>query len=72
MFDSLRPYGLWPTRLFYPWDSPGKNIGMVTISFSRDLADPEIEPASLTSSALAGGFFTTVPSGNLLRANQAD
>ena len=24
-----------------------------------DLPDPEIEPASLTASALAGGFFTT-------------
>ena len=26
---------------------------------SGDLPDPGIEPASLTSSALAGGFFTT-------------
>ena len=25
MSDSLWPYGLWPTRLLYPWDSPGKN-----------------------------------------------
>ena len=23
--DSLRPYGLQPTRLLCPWDSPGKN-----------------------------------------------
>ena len=30
-----------------PFPSPG------------DLPDPEIEPASLTSPALAGGFFTT-------------
>ena len=28
MFDSLRPHGLWPTRLLCPWDSPGKNTGM--------------------------------------------
>ena len=21
------PHGLWPTRLFCPWDSPGKNTG---------------------------------------------
>ena len=28
-----------------------------------DLPDPGIEPTSLTSSALAGGFFTTEPSG---------
>jgi len=26
--------------------------------------DPEIKPASLTSPALAGRFFTTAPSGN--------
>ena len=24
--DSVRPYGLQPTRLLRPWDSPGKNI----------------------------------------------
>ena len=29
-----------------------------------DLPNPEIKPVSLASSALAGGFFTTVPSGN--------
>ena len=22
------PYGLWPTRLLCPWDSPGKNTGV--------------------------------------------
>ena len=27
--------------------------------FSRDLLNPEIEPASPVSPALAGGFFTT-------------
>ena len=24
----LRPHGLKPTRFIYPWDSPGKNIGV--------------------------------------------
>ena len=28
MSDSLRPYELQPSRLFYPWDSPGKNTGV--------------------------------------------
>ena len=32
---SLRPHGLQPTRLLYPWDSPGKNTGVVAITFSR-------------------------------------
>ena len=26
--DSLRPHGLWPTRLLRPWDFPGKNTGV--------------------------------------------
>ena len=26
--SSLRHHGLWPTRLPYPWDSSGKNIGV--------------------------------------------
>ena len=26
--NSLRPHGLWPTRLLCPWDFPGKNTGV--------------------------------------------
>ena len=26
--DSLQPHGLQPTRLLYPWNSPGKNNGV--------------------------------------------
>ena len=29
--DSVRPYGLQPTRLHCPWDSPGKNTGVAVI-----------------------------------------
>ena len=25
--DSLRPHGLYPTRLLYPWNFPGKSTG---------------------------------------------
>ena len=28
MSNSLQPHGLYPTRLFCPWDSPGKNNGV--------------------------------------------
>ena len=28
MSDSLQPYGLQPTRLLCPWNSPGKNTGV--------------------------------------------
>ena len=29
MSDSVRPHGQQPTRLCHPWDSPGKNTGVV-------------------------------------------
>ena len=38
--DSLRPHGLWPTRLLSPWDSPGKNTGEGCISCSRGSSQP--------------------------------
>ena len=25
---TLQPYGLWPSRLLCPWDSPGKDTGV--------------------------------------------
>jgi len=28
MYDSVQPHGQQPTRLFCPWDSPGKNTGV--------------------------------------------
>ena len=28
MSDSLRPHGLWPSRLLCPWDFPGKSTGV--------------------------------------------
>ena len=70
VFDSLLSQGLKPARLLYPWNFPGKNPGVSFPVFSRqeycllfpfpgDLSDPGIEPASLVSPSLAGGFFTT-------------
>ena len=38
--DSLWPHGLQPTRLFCPWNFPGKNTGVVVISFSRGSSQP--------------------------------
>ena len=58
--DSLRPHGLQPARLLCPWDSPGKNIlEWVAMPPSGDLPNPGIEPISVMSPELAGGFFTT-------------
>ena len=59
---SLSPNGLWPGRLLCPWDSPGKNTGVVLAFHSPgDLPYTGIESMSLMSLALAGGFFTTEP-----------
>ena len=44
MSDSLRPYGLYS-----PWNSPGKNTGMDSLSLLQgDLPNPGIEPRSPT------------------------
>ena len=60
MSDSLRPHGLQPGRLLRPWNSPSKNTGLGCHALLRgDLPNPGIKPASLTSPALAGEFFTT-------------
>ena len=56
------------TRLLCPWDSPGSNIGVgCHFLLQGNLPDPGIEPAS---PALAGGFFTTEPSGSPLGYNR--
>ena len=46
MCYSLLPYGLQPTRPLCPWDSPGRNTGVVAISYSRGSSPTRIEPAS--------------------------
>ena len=56
MYDSLQPHS--PPRHLCPWDSPGKNTWMDCRALLQDLPDPGIEPISLTSPALADGFFT--------------
>ena len=40
MSDSLQPYGLQPTRLLCPWNSPGKILERVAISFSLGSSQP--------------------------------
>ena len=57
----LWPCGLWPTRLFCPWGSPGKNTGVGCHALLQGIFPTQglIEPTSLMSSALAGMFFTT-------------
>ena len=40
-------------------DSPGKKTGMGYCAHPTGSPDPGIKPTSLTSPAVAGGFFTT-------------
>ena len=47
--DFLRPHGLWPTRFLCPWNSPGKNTGVVAISFSRGSLQTEPQGKPLFS-----------------------
>ena len=54
------PHGLEPTRLLCPWDFLGENTGVgCYFLLWGNLPNPGIEPVS----PLAGGFFTTEPSG---------
>ena len=54
----LWPPGLQPARLLCPWDFPGKNTGVVAISFSRG----SYRPRDWTHvSCIGGRFFTAEP-----------
>ena len=58
MSDSLQPRGQQPARLLHPWNFPGKNAGVSSHFFlPGDLPNPGMEPVSLESPELAGGFF---------------
>ena len=62
--DSLWPCGLQPTSLLSLRDFPRQEYWSgLPFPPSEDLPKPAIEPLSLASSALAGGFFTTDPLG---------
>ena len=57
------PWTVYPTRLLCPGDYPSKILDLVAIPSPGDLPDLMVEPMSLASPALAGGFLTTVPPG---------
>ena len=63
LFDSLRPYGLWPSRPLCPWDSPGKNGVGCHALLQGNLPDPGIEPGS---PALQAGSLPSESPGKLL------
>ena len=56
---TLRPHGLYPTRLLWPWDSPGKNAGIGCHALLQGIFLTQGSDLCLLSPALAGKFFTT-------------
>ena len=69
LFDSLWPYGPWPTRLLCPWGfSRQEYWSWLPFPPPGDLPNSGIEHASPVVPTLAGGFFTTEPPG---RCHQA-
>ena len=56
---TLWPYGLQPTRLLCPWDSPGNNTGVGCCALLQGIFPTQNELAFLMSPVLAGGFLTT-------------
>ena len=60
MSNSLQPHGLQPTRLLYPWGfSRQEYWSGLPCPSPRNVPDPQTEPVSPASPALAGRFFTT-------------
>ena len=61
MSDSLQPHGLEPARHFCPWDSPGKNTGVIPLS--RGSSPPRDQTGSYT---LQADSLPSEPPGNFL------
>ena len=74
MSDSMRPHRRQPTRLFRPWDSPGKNTGVgchfllqcMQVESEREVAQSCRTPrdpmdCSLPGSSVHGIFQARVP-----------
>ena len=56
--DYLQPRGLQPARLLYPWNFPGKDTGVVAISFSSGSSQPR---DGTQVSCIAGRFLLYEP-----------
>ena len=69
MSNSVWCYGLQPARLLCSWDSGQEYWSGLPCPPPRDLPNPGIEPASLKSPALAGGFLPEVLSSLFLVAD---
>ena len=66
MSDSLRLYRLWPARLLFPWNFPGKKLECVAFPIPGDPPHTGIRCASPAS---GGRFFTIEPPGKPNKGN---
>ena len=57
VFDSLRPYGLEPTRLLCPSDSPGKNTGLSCHVLLQGIFPTQGLNCVFCDSGIAGGLL---------------
>ena len=72
MSDSLWPHGLEPARLLWPWNSPRQEYWSgLPFPTPGDVPSRGIKPGFLMSSALAGGFFTTSTTWEVLPVRMA-
>ena len=69
MSDTLQPYGTWPARFLYPWDSPGKNSGVgCSILLQEIFLTWGLNPHLLLPLLWKEGSLPLVPPGKLFGA----
>ena len=59
MSDSVRPYGLYPSRLLCPWDSSGRNTRVGCHALLQEIFSTQGLNLYLMFRSLSNGFFTT-------------
>ena len=63
---TLQSHGLWPARLFYPWNSSGKNTGVDSHSLLQGIFPNQgLNPVS----CIPGGFFHSLSHKESLKWN---
>ena len=70
MSDSVGPYGLQSAGFSVHGTLQARVLERVAMASSGDLPDPGMELTSLTSPALARGFFTTSTTWQALESHQ--
>ena len=57
--DSLRPHGLWLSRILCPWNSPGKNTGVGCYSLLQGIVQTQgLNPSLLLQPGEGKGQYS--------------